>query len=162
MRIVRETGRTLFGDNCAACHGGNATGGNGYPDLTDASWLWGGDPDTIAETLRVGINSLHNETRVGQMLAFGRDQMLPRDEILNVTAYVQSLSDPTVATGQHAEAVRAGQGDIRRQLRPVSRRGWQGSTELGAPDLTDRLWLYGGDRQSIFDDDLPWPAGTHA
>ena len=82
------------------------------------------------------------------MPAFGRDQMLPRDEILNVTAYVQSLSDPTVATGQHAEAVRAGQETFAVVSR-VTAGGWE-RAELGAPDLTDRLWLYGGDRQSIF------------
>ena len=59
MDIVRQTGRTLFGDNCAACHGSNAKGGKGYPNLTTASWLWGGDPENIAETIRVGINSAH-------------------------------------------------------------------------------------------------------
>ena len=48
---------TLFGDNCAACHGMRGTGGKGFPDLTAGAWLWGGDPETIAETLRVGINS---------------------------------------------------------------------------------------------------------
>ena len=65
MTIVRQTGRTLFGDNCAACHGFDAKGGKGFPNLTTASWLWGGDPETIAETIRVGINSAHPNTRVG-------------------------------------------------------------------------------------------------
>ena len=46
---------------CAVCHGVDARGGPGYPDLTDASWLWGGDPEVVAETLRVGINSGHEE-----------------------------------------------------------------------------------------------------
>ena len=63
MEIVRQTGRTLFGDNCAACHGSNAQGGHGFPNLTTASWLWGGDPESIAETIRVGINSAHPQTR---------------------------------------------------------------------------------------------------
>ena len=54
MAIVRQTGRTLFGDNCAACHGLSAKGNKGYPNLTTASWLWGGDPETIAETIRHG------------------------------------------------------------------------------------------------------------
>src|SRR6201999_993874 len=47
MTIVRQTGRTLFGDNCAVCHGLNAKGGPGFPNLTTASWLWGGDPEAI-------------------------------------------------------------------------------------------------------------------
>ena len=97
MTIVRQTGRTLFGDNCAACHGLDAKGGKGFPNLTTGSWLWGGDPETIAETIRVGINSTHPNTRMAQMLAFGRDQMLPPADIDNVVAYVRTLSDPAAA-----------------------------------------------------------------
>ena len=63
MERVRQTGRTLFGDNCAACHGSNAQGGKGFPNLTTASWLWGGDPESIAETIRVGINSAHPQSQ---------------------------------------------------------------------------------------------------
>jgi cytochrome c oxidase cbb3-type subunit 3 len=66
MDIVRQTGRTLFGDNCAACHGSNAQGGKGFPNLTTASWLWGGDPENIAETIRVGINSAHPQSRASK------------------------------------------------------------------------------------------------
>ncbi len=73
MEDVRDAGRTLFGDNCAVCHGMRGTGGKGFPDLTAGAWLWGGEPETVAETLRVGINSSHDETRVSQMMAFGRD-----------------------------------------------------------------------------------------
>jgi len=61
MAAARETGRTLFGDNCAVCHGLNARGGYGFPNLTTSSWLWGGDPEAIAETIRVGINSPHDD-----------------------------------------------------------------------------------------------------
>ncbi len=60
MNQMRETGRTLFIDNCAACHGIRGTGGPGFPDLAAKAWLWGGDPDTIAETIRIGINSTAN------------------------------------------------------------------------------------------------------
>ena len=65
--------------------------GQGFPDLTAGAWLWGGDPETVAETLRVGINSSHDETRVSQMLAFGRDATLNLAQIGDVVAYVQSL-----------------------------------------------------------------------
>src|SRR5262249_32185304 len=51
MEMVRQTGRTLFGDNCAACHGRDAKGGRGFPNLTTASWLWGGAPEAIVETI---------------------------------------------------------------------------------------------------------------
>ena len=96
MENVRQTGRTLFGDNCAPCHGSNARGGKAFPNLTTASWLWGGDPGSIAETIRVGINSAHPQSRTSQMMAFGRDQMLKKGEIDDVVTYVRSLSDPTV------------------------------------------------------------------
>src|SRR5690606_29450691 len=64
MRVVRESGRRMFGDNCSVCHGAGGTGGPGYPNLAEAPWLWGGDEQTLLETLRVGINSTHPETRV--------------------------------------------------------------------------------------------------
>ena len=108
METVRQTGRTLFGDNCAACHGSNAQGGNGFPNLTTASWLWGGDPESIAETIRVGINSAHPTARTSQMMAFGRDQLLKKDEVDNVVNYVRSLSDPAVAKDVPAAKIDAG------------------------------------------------------
>src|SRR5215468_682967 len=94
MAAVRQTGRTLFGDNCAVCHGRDAKGGRGFPNLTGTSWLWGGSPEAIAETIRVGINSTNPDSRVSKMLAFGRDQVLKREDIENVVAYVLSLSTP--------------------------------------------------------------------
>src|SRR5690606_24662152 len=66
---AKDAGRILFDDNCAACHGVNATGGPGFPNLAAKAWLWGGEPETIEETIRVGINSTHDDTRVSQMMA---------------------------------------------------------------------------------------------
>ena len=57
MQTVRSTGRQLFGDNCAACHGRDGRGRANYPDLTDDDWLWGGGPELIEQTMRVGINT---------------------------------------------------------------------------------------------------------
>ena len=81
MAVVRQTAPALFGDNCAPCHGADAQGGPGFPNLVDGDWIWGGDYDTLMETVRVGINSDHPETRVSQMMAFGRDGMLSRDDV---------------------------------------------------------------------------------
>jgi cytochrome c oxidase cbb3-type subunit 3 len=150
MRIVRETGPALFGDNCSACHGADAQGGEGYPDLTDVGWLWGGDPETVAETIRVGINAAHDETRVSQMPAFGRDQMLDRDAVLNVVAYVQSLSDPTLAASEQTDAVAAGREVFAENCVACHGEDGKGSIEMGAPDLADGFWIYGGDQQSIY------------
>ena len=147
MKVVRETGRTLFGDNCAACHGTNARGGKGFPNLTTAAWLWGGSPEQIAETIRVGVNSGHPNARSSQMLAFGRDQVLKRDEIENVVTYVRSLSAPIAAQAKAAEAGRA---VFAANCASCHGDAGKGNPELGAPDLTDNIWLYGGDEQSIY------------
>src|SRR3546814_4453396 len=80
MRIVRQSGQTLFRDNCSVCHGIDARGGPGYPNLVAGAWLWGGDPQTIAETLRVGINADHPETRFSELAAFGRDHLMDSSE----------------------------------------------------------------------------------
>jgi cytochrome c oxidase cbb3-type subunit 3 len=150
MTIVRQTGRTLFGDNCAACHGFNAKGGKGFPDLTTASWLWGGDPETIAETIRVGINSAHSKTRVAQMLAFGRDQILSRADIENVVSYVEALSNPALATRISAVKLEAGKAAFAANCASCHGDDGKGKVDLGAPDLTDEAWIYGGDPQSIY------------
>src|SRR3546814_1772637 len=77
MAYVREDGHRLFGDNCAACHGMNAAGNPGFPNLVDGDWLWGGSADAIAHTIAVGINSpASTDTRISPMLAFGRDGIL--------------------------------------------------------------------------------------
>jgi len=151
MSVVRQTGHTLFGDNCAACHGRDAQGqagsGTGFPNLTTASWLWGGTPDQIAETIRVGINSTHTDTRVGQMLAFGRDGILPRGDVENVVAYVRSLSQPGDAT---PEQIAAGKGVFAKNCASCHGDLAGGKTDVGAPNLTDASWIYGGDLASVF------------
>ena len=149
MTIVRQTGHTLFGDNCAACHGFNAKGGKGFPDLTTASWLWGGDPETIAETIRVGINSTHPKTRMGQMLAFGRDRMLQPADVDNVVNYVQSLSDPVAARQIPPAAIEAGKATFAATCSACHGDDGKGKRDVGAPDLTDRHSIYGNDAQSI-------------
>ncbi|MDB5595370.1 MAG: cbb3-type cytochrome oxidase, subunit CcoP [Hyphomicrobiales bacterium] len=150
MDAVRQTGRALFGDNCAACHGINAKGGKGFPNLTTASWLWGGEADTIAETLRVGINATHPETRVSQMLAFGRDKVLPRSDIEDVVSYVRSLSDPEAAKATSPEKVEAGKAIFAANCVACHGDEGKGNVEMGAPNLTDQYWIYGGETQSVF------------
>src|SRR3546814_8805808 len=68
MAYVREDGHRLFGDNCAACHGMNAAGNPGFPNLVDGDWLWGGSADAIAHTIAVGINRSEEHTSELQSL----------------------------------------------------------------------------------------------
>ena len=149
MTAVRQVGRTMFGDNCAACHGADAKGSTGFPNLTTSSWLWGGAPEAIEETIRVGINSIHKDSRVSQMPAFGRDQVISRDEIQDVIAYVRTLSDPAATTNIRPEQLDAGKKVFGAACASCHDESGKGKPDVGGPDLTDRLWIYGGDLQSI-------------
>jgi cytochrome c oxidase cbb3-type subunit 3 len=149
MHDVRETGKALFGDNCAGCHGRYATGAKGFPNLTTDSWLWGGTPEQIAETIRVGINSTHPDSRTAQMPAFGHDGILQRPDVEKVIAYVRSLSG-SGAQGTSAEDVKAGQQIFADNCASCHGDDAKGNPEAGAPNLTDRFWIYGGDLDAIY------------
>lgn len=150
MRHVRETGRTLFGDNCAVCHGTDGRGGPGFPNLAAGSWLWGGTPEAIAETIRVGINGANGQTRAAQMMAFGRDGILNREQLSNVVAYVLSLSAQSLSDAERAR-VPAGKEVFAANCVACHGEDAKGRHDVGGPDLTDANWIYGGDRQSIVD-----------
>jgi len=148
MRVVRETGHTLFGNNCAACHGSDARGQAGFPNLTTSSWLWGGKPEDIFTTIKVGINSAHKDSRSSQMPAFGRDQMLPRGDVLKAASYVYSLSHPGTKD-LDPKNVEAGKAIFAANCVACHGENAKGNAELGAPDLTDKSWIYGGDLETI-------------
>jgi cytochrome c oxidase cbb3-type subunit III len=148
MAIVRETGHTLFGNDCAACHGLDAKGQPGFPNLTTSSWLWGGKPEDIFTTIRVGINSAHKDSRTSQMPAFGHDQMLPRADVFKVASYVYSLSNPG-SKEIDPKDVEAGQKIFAANCVACHGNDAKGNTELGAPNLTDKFWIYGGDLETI-------------
>ena len=149
MAHVQETGRTLFIDNCAVCHGTRGTGGPGFPNLAAKARLWGGDPETIAETIRIGINSTNEETRVSQMMAFGRDGVLDDKQIRAVAAYVRSLSNLPMGEDDKAR-IEAGKEVFTANCVACHGEDARGSTDAGAPDLTDAAWIYGNDAQSVF------------
>lgn len=149
MTIVRDTGKALFGDNCAACHGIGGTGNPGFPNIAAAPTMWGDTPETIMETIRVGINSSHPETRYAQMLAFGRDQMLDRAQIDTVVSYVQGLSDPALAAATDASVLAEGATLFADNCAGCHGVDAKGMVDSGAPNLTDAYWTYGGDRATI-------------
>ncbi len=147
MARVNDTAHALFGDNCAGCHGSDAAGGPGFPSLIDDAWLWGGEADTIMETLRVGINATHPDTRYAQMLAFGEQGILPREDIRIVVDYVQSLS----GTEAPADRLAAGAEIFVNNCASCHGENGTGMTDLGAPNLTDDFWIYGGDDEAMFE-----------
>lgn len=155
MTAVRELGRALFGDNCSVCHGRNATGGPGFPNLTTPSWLWGGTPEAIAQTIKVGINATHPDTRVSQMPAFGRDGMLKRDEMESVVDYVLSLSRPATAPPPdkaQAAKIEAGKAVFAANCVACHGADAKGNVEMGAPNLTDQYWIHGSNEASLYRD----------
>lgn len=131
-----DIGKRLFANNCSTCHGADARGGVGYPDLTDDDWLFGGEPETIKTTILAG--------RMGFMPPFA--PALGGDEgVREVVAYVRSLS------GQKADAALAEAGKARFNTICVACHGMdgKGNKALGAPNLTDDIWLFGGTEEDI-------------
>lgn len=150
MARVKEMGHQLFGDNCAACHGRDGKGNAGYPNLTDGDWLWGdGSPEAIAETMRVGINSRHDESRISQMPAFGREQMLTGQEVREAASYVYSLTHPDYSTVASLPRIEAGQEVYAANCAACHGDDGTGDPDAGIPNLVDEHWIYGGDLETI-------------
>ncbi len=140
-------GGAYFKDNCATCHGTGGAGGPGYPNLNDDDWLWGGDVDAIYETILYGIRSGHEDSRISEMPAFGQDELLPKPDIDAVVDYVLSLSGSKDA---HAANIEKGREIFANNCASCHGEDGKGLREFGAPNLADALWLYGGDRDSVY------------
>ncbi|MFZ5718221.1 MAG: cytochrome-c oxidase, cbb3-type subunit III [Pseudomonadota bacterium] len=141
-----QVGQSVFGDNCATCHGAGGGGAKGYPNLRDDVWLWGGTLEDIRHTIEVGVRSGHPQARGETMMpAFGRDQMLTDAQISDLTEYVVALS------GRKADRAAVARATQTYADQCVSCHGPTGTGDLakGAPNLTDAEWLYGSDRASI-------------
>ena len=148
MQLVKKTGPQLFGDNCAACHGRDGKGGDNYPDLTDQDWIWGGGPERIAETLHVGVNTRHAQSRASKMPSFGRDKMLTPPQVASVAIFVHSLSNPLAFPTEIAR-IEAGRQVFLTNCAVCHGEDAKGKQDLGAPNLTDQRWIYGGDIEKI-------------
>ncbi len=131
MRI----GQQLFLNNCAACHGADARGARGFPNLTDQDWLYGGQPENIEQSILNG--------RQGGMPTWG--PILGPEKIQEVANYVLSLSGRTV------DDALAAKGKLVFQSNCVACHGpdGHGNTMIGAPNLSDTIWLYGGSKATV-------------
>ena len=145
LQFAMTAGDSLFGDNCATCHGAGGQGNNGYPSLVDDDWLWGGALSDIQTTIRFGVRSTHPQTRFNQMLAFGQSGALAPDQIADLVEYVLENS------GQDANQTAAARGAplFAQQCSSCHGADGKGNPALGAPNLTDGIWLYGGARSDI-------------
>ena len=128
-------GERLFANNCATCHGSDARGSKGFPNLTDNDWLWGGTPERIAETI-----------------THGRQGMMPpmaaavgsAEDVRNVANYVLSLS------GSPHDRIAASQGRAKFAVCAACHGAdGKGNPALGAPNLTDKIWLHGWGESAI-------------
>ena len=145
FEFAEAGGASAFAVNCSQCHGQGAAGSKGFPNLNDDDWLWGGTLDAIFQTIRYGIRSDNPDTRFNQMPAFGTDQILDREQINDVAEYVLSLS----SSGTDAAAAARGKEVFAEQCSACHGEDAKGNQELGAPNLTDGIWLYGGDKADV-------------
>jgi cytochrome c oxidase cbb3-type subunit 3 len=148
LALARARGKTVFGDNCAPCHGSGAAGAKGYPNLNDDDWLWGGSLDQIMQTIQFGARSGHAKAHEGQMLAFGRDGVLKKEEVVTVANYVRALSGLSTAPGYDAAS---GKKIFAENCVACHGDDGKGNLELGAPNLTDQIWLYGSDEATLIE-----------
>jgi len=129
------TANNLFQNNCAQCHGADGGGARGFPNLANTDWQWGGDPDSIVQTIANG--------RTAAMTPWG--EVLGAEGVEQVVAYVRQLS------GQEHDATLAGAGATQFMTFCAACHGadGKGMAAVGAPNLTDDIWIYGGDVDTI-------------
>lgn len=147
FEFARQGGEAVFKENCAPCHGIGGAGRVGYPNLNDNDWLFGGTPDQILHTLKVGARSGHPDAFQTQMPAFGKDQILTKNQISLVSDYVLALSKPAPAL--ETPAFTEGKTLFEANCAACHGLMGEGNQEMGAPKLNDAIWLYGGDKPSI-------------
>ncbi len=131
-----KIGQRLFGNNCALCHGSDARGNTGYPNLTDGDWLYGGNPDQIVATITNGRNAM--------MPAKGGLPMSEQD-VVDMAAHVLSLSGRKGAGNAEAAQPKFA------VCSACHGADGKGNQMLGGPNLTDNIWLYGGTEQAIIE-----------
>ena len=147
LEFARAQGRPAFGENCAPCHGAGGGGARGYPNLNDDEWICGGKLDEIAQTIRHGVRAGDPDGRQGAaMPAFGRDGILKRADIETVADYVRSLAGLPV---DPRSDLAVGKKIFADNCAVCHDDAGKGKRELGAPNLTDSIWLYGSDKASI-------------
>jgi cytochrome c oxidase cbb3-type subunit 3 len=147
LSLALAHGKAAFGENCAPCHGSGGQGSNGYRNLTNDDWLWGGTLDAIHTTITHGIRADYDkDTRSSAMPAFGKDGVLKAEEIKQVANYVRTLSKLPPEPGV---ALEAGKKIFADNCAVCHGDEGKGNIELGAANLTDGMQLYGSDMKDL-------------
>jgi cytochrome c oxidase cbb3-type subunit III len=144
LDFARAQGRVAFADNCAPCHGAGGGGAKGYPNLNDDDWLWGGKLADIENTVRHGARSGDDKGHQGNMPPFAG--VLKPNEISAVADYARSLSG--LPAGQSVDLA-LGKKVFAENCAVCHGPEGKGNRELGAPNLTDKIWLYGPSKETI-------------
>jgi cytochrome c oxidase cbb3-type subunit 3 len=146
-RYAQNAGEAVFNTWCIQCHQTNGKGAKGYPALLDDDWLWGGTMQDIYTTVSVGIRQTSDTDwlRQSEMPAFGRDALLDEPDIAAVVNYVMSLS----GTPADGALVDAGATVFADNCASCHGDSGQGDRALGAPNIRDAIWLYGGDYETL-------------
>jgi len=143
-KYASARGAAVFRANCIQCHGAGANGGVGYPNLKDDDWLWGGAQEDIYQTVKHGVrNTTDGDARYSEMPKFG--EILEAEQIGQVVEFVYSLSQ------SGADAALAAEGKVVFEENCAACHGdeGKGDVSVGAPNLADALWLFGGDRATL-------------
>jgi cytochrome c oxidase cbb3-type subunit 3 len=147
LQFARAGGAAAFKVNCVQCHGSGAAGGHGFPNLNDDDWLWGGTLDAIHTTLQHGIRYTQDgATRDSQMPRFGIDGILTPAQIADTADHVLTLSGQQPAD---AEGAKRGAEVFAANCAACHGANGEGNRDLGAPKLSDAIWLYGNKREDI-------------
>jgi cytochrome c oxidase cbb3-type subunit 3 len=142
-----SSGAAVFRTWCAQCHGSGAAGAKGYPNLLDDAWLWGGTMEDIHLTISHGIrNEEDPDARYSEMPKFG--EILETAEIEQVVNFVMNMSGAEPAD---ASKVEAGAVVFADNCAACHAEDGTGDIYQGAPNLTDAIWLYGGDYDTLMD-----------
>ena len=143
-RFATSAGGAVFRNNCSQCHGSGAAGAVGYPNLLDDDWLWGGDFENIEYTVRHGIRNEEDwDARYSEMTAY--DEIFSNEEVDQVVQYVRLISNQEHDAGLAA----AGEELFLNNCAACHGDNGMGNRDLGAPNLTDAIWLYGGDPAAL-------------
>jgi cytochrome c oxidase cbb3-type subunit 3 len=146
LNFALAGGKSAFADNCAPCHAAGGAGRAGYPNLADDDWLWGGSLDAIQATLRHGVRWQQDEdTRASEMPRFVADEVLTTAQVTDVTQYVLNM----VNRADDPAAVARGAPIYAEQCVACHGAKGEGNQELGAPRLTNDIWLYEGSPAAV-------------